>query len=236
MQKLQIEIEDKVVEVIFSVKNTKYSKIKVKQGIVEIIWNKQLTQQEIKILIESEWQQISQYIYNSQKEKKYIVNTEESYITIFGKKIEYKLHKLDPKKHEYMLFAPGFFLKFESKTARGIKNNIYEAMLLKLENYIKTRVEEIKKEMEIDWDYSVIIGLFRNVWGSNSKGKINVLRFHSNLLPMSKEIIDSVIYHELSHHFYRNHKKSFYNLLLKYCPNYHELTKELNKERFEKWK
>ena len=62
-------------------------------------------------------------------------------------------------------------------------------------------------------------------WGSCSSTK--TISFSWRLIKLRKELVDFVIYHELSHLYVMNHSKDFYNLLGQYCPNYRMLDKEL---------
>lgn len=45
----------------------------------------------------------------------------------------------------------------------------------------------------------------------------------------SRETIEYIIIHEFCHLKYKNHTKSFYNMLQTYMPNYEKIEKELNK-------
>ena len=38
-----------------------------------------------------------------------------------------------------------------------------------------------------------------------------------------KEVVEYIVFHEFCHLKYKNHTKSFYNMLKKYIPNYNEL-------------
>ena len=55
-------------------------------------------------------------------------------------------------------------------------------------------------------------------WGScSSMGNLN---FNYLLMLAPKEVLDSVIVHELCHRKYMNHSKIFYEEVLRICPNY----------------
>ena len=54
-----------------------------------------------------------------------------------------------------------------------------------------------------------------------------LLTFDKDLIHYSLEIIDSIVIHELAHYYYHDHSHSFYNMVLKYCPNYKELQRKL---------
>ena len=64
-------------------------------------------------------------------------------------------------------------------------------------------------------------------WGSYLKKHEIVL--NPALIKASKQSIDYVIYHELSHFKYMNHQKEFHQFLQKYVPNELECKKELKK-------
>lgn len=62
-------------------------------------------------------------------------------------------------------------------------------------------------------------------WGvCNKKGYITL---NLNLIKYSIKEIDYVIVHELSHYVHFNHSKDFWNLVLKYCPDYKVCRKAL---------
>ena len=94
--------------------------------------------------------------------------------------------------------------------------------------YVKVRVVEIAQEMNVKTNYKVRVRMMKSRHGSNSR-KTHTLTFQLSLVHYSKEIIDSVIYHELAHDFYFDHSANFYKLLLSYCPNYFKLKAKLRK-------
>ena len=96
------------------------------------------------------------------------------------------------------------------------------------EIYIKELVRKNEEIMEISDPYKIKIKPTERQFGSNSK-RTHTLSFQIDLIHYSKEIIESVVVHELAHDFERNHGENFYNIIYTYCPNYKELQKKLKK-------
>ena len=76
--------------------------------------------------------------------------------------------------------------------------------------------------------YLVKVRQMKSRYGSNNKAK-KTITYSLVLLHYSKEIIDSVVVHELAHHFVYDHSANFYKVVYKYCPNYDILRKKLIK-------
>ena len=93
--------------------------------------------------------------------------------------------------------------------------------------YCVSAQREYEKMMNIP-PYNVKVRTMSSRYGVNSK-KTNTITYTTELVGYSKEIINAIIVHELSHHFERNHQKGFYDIVYKYCPNYKELHKKLRK-------
>ena len=98
----------------------------------------------------------------------------------------------------------------------------------KAEILITELVRKNEEIMGISEPYKVKVKPTERQFGSNSK-RTHMLSFQLNLIHYSKEIIETVVVHELAHDFERNHSKNFYNIVYKYCPNYKELQKKLKK-------
>ena len=123
----------------------------------------------------------------------------------------------------------------------------YSLKSLEIENYqelqdflqkkaVISLTELVRKNEEImgiSIPYKVRIKSTERQFGSNSK-RTHSLSFQLDLIHYSKEIIESVVVHELAHEFERNHGKNFYNIVYSYCPNYKELQKKL-KKGIHKW-
>lgn len=91
---------------------------------------------------------------------------------------------------------------------------------------ISSRVRKYQMIMEIPVNYAVKITNMRSSVGKNYYQK-KLLTFDKNLIHYSLDIIDSVVVHELAHHYQQNHSKDFYNILLKYLPNYHKIRERM---------
>ena len=80
--------------------------------------------------------------------------------------------------------------------------------------------------------YQVKVRQMKSRYGSNNRSS-KAITYSMVLLHYSIEIIDSVIIHELAHHFVYDHSANFYKVVYKYCPNYDTLRKKLIKAEFE---
>ncbi|MBQ7243982.1 MAG: M48 family metallopeptidase, partial [Bacilli bacterium] len=57
--------------------------------------------------------------------------------------------------------------------------------------------------------------------------------FQCRLMAFHPSIIDSVVVHELAHHYQFDHSKKFYDIVYRYCPDYDKLRKKLIHDQFE---
>ena len=117
-----------------------------------------------------------------------------------------------------------------SLSCLNIKNieELHIFLQKKAEIFISELVRKNEDIMGISSQYRVKVKSTERQFGSNSK-RTHTLSFQLSLIHYSKEIIETVVVHELSHEFERNHSKNFYNIVYKYCPNYKELQKKLKK-------
>ena len=111
-------------------------------------------------------------------------------------------------------------------------NELNKCLKLELLGYLDNRVREYEKIMSITNPYKINVRNTKTRYGSNS-WKTHSLSFQLDLVHFSKEIIDSVIVHELAHDKHHNHQKDFYNEVYKYCPDYWDLKKKLRKRNFK---
>ena len=111
-------------------------------------------------------------------------------------------------------------------------NQIIKILIEKL--YIKVAENEIERAME---KTRLLLGFAPEDFSIETL-KTNVLATFSTdekkftigteIAKFDRNIIDYIVLHEFCHLKYKNHTKSFYNMLKTYMPNYEEKAKELN--------
>lgn len=83
--------------------------------------------------------------------------------------------------------------------------------------YIPYLVDKHSKRMNL-FPTSIKYRKNKNTWGScNYK---NGLNFNTMLCKFPLEVMEYVVIHELAHIKHKNHSKKFWDLVLKYCPDY----------------
>lgn len=85
--------------------------------------------------------------------------------------------------------------------------------------YLESRVRYYEGVMNIPKPYKVRMRDMKTRYGVNSSQTYSVT-FTNHLVCYSPAIIDSVVVHELCHHFERNHQKGFYDLVYRYDNDY----------------
>lgn len=98
--------------------------------------------------------------------------------------------------------------------------------------YYESRLRYFENLMGVKQPYNLKVRSMKTRFGVNSK-KNHTITIQLELISYSPEIIDSVIAHEVTHHFVMNHSKNFYAILLKYVPDYWECRKKLLNRIYE---
>lgn len=130
---------------------------------------------------------------------------------------------------DFVSTADGF-VKFGGKSFLFLnKENFYNKISIYAQKYFQERVDYYSKIMNVNEHYKVRLGFQNRQYGSNSK-TTHTISLNVILIHYSQEISDTVVVHELAHHFVRNHSDDFYNVVYKYCPDYDYLDRKLRKE------
>ena len=154
--------------------------------------------------------------------------TGKGYIDAFIDKSLPKLIKKSKKKKEPI--EDGFIYEFGEKKEYVNQDDKY--IKKSLLAYLDNRVRYFEKAMNISPLYRIKVRNMSTRFGSNSR-KTYSLCFASSLFHFHPLIIDSVIVHELCHHYHFDHSASFYSLLLQYCPYYKKARKSLIEKDYE---
>lgn len=115
-----------------------------------------------------------------------------------------------------------------AQNADDLEKNLRKLLI----QYLNIRVREYEALMGIDKPYKISVKKMKTRYGSNSY-QTHRLHFQLDLVHYSKEIIDSVIVHELAHEFEHNHQRHFYKIIEQYCPNYALLKRKLRKRIYQ---
>ena len=83
--------------------------------------------------------------------------------------------------------------------------------------FLKERVEYYSRLMGVNPPYRIRMRDMKRTLGSNSKAT-HTLTFQTRLMAYRKDLIDSVIVHELAHHFQFDHSPKFYAIVNRYYP------------------
>lgn len=141
-------------------------------------------------------------------------------IVISYKKIDFP--SLNFVNNQIQVILPIKFKKIESS---DIVNTLMNKM------YEKIAEKEIERAME---KTRVMLGFAPEDYELIKMDKIMAkcinekIIINPNIAMYSKETIDYIVLHEFCHLKYKNHTKSFYNMLKTYMPNYEEKANELN--------
>jgi predicted metal-dependent hydrolase len=98
--------------------------------------------------------------------------------------------------------------------------------------YATDRVAFFSKQMGVDEPYKVRVRAMKTRLGVNSK-KTHALTFALSLVHYAPDTIDSVVVHELAHHFVFDHSEKFYQVVYRYCPDYKARHAKLRKHLYE---
>jgi predicted metal-dependent hydrolase len=102
----------------------------------------------------------------------------------------------------------------------------------KLLAYVEPRTKELADLMGIKTPYKIKVRNMSSRYGVNSSATTSIT-YSTILVHYSKPIIDSVIFHELTHDRVRNHSSRFYDELYKYSPDYDQLHGKLRKHQYK---
>jgi len=147
-----------------------------------------------------------------------------------------KLEKYSLKQDEFMIFGTIYKIKTDKTIdgnykinggiiylkSKNVINFIYQDNL----DIIKKRFYLLASEFNLSKEPQLQFRKMKSRWGVCHYGKWKVV-LNKGLIHLPEELIDYIIYHELTHFYFPDHSKNFYKKLAEYCPNYKIVKKQL---------
>ena len=210
--------------------NSLYISVQNGEVVINAPWY--ATNMQIQKVVEDKKQwilnKISEYEEASKAKKEY---TKIQKVKVLGENynliIQYKMVKtpsLSFEGKQILVALPHSFKKMEnSEIVETIMNKMYEKLA---EKEIERVMEKTRILMGIaPEDYE--IQRMRNPL-TLAKCIDEKIIVNPDIVMYSRETIEYIILHEFCHLKYKNHTKSFYNMLKTYIPNYEQISKKLN--------
>lgn len=206
--------------------------------------NMYISIQNGEVVINAPWYMANSQIQRVVEEKKqWIINKINEYeqssenkkyakmkiVKIFGKdfdlSIQYKnsdIPNLSVENNKIQIVLPNKFKKIDN-------SDIVELLINKMyEKIAEKEIEKIMEKTRIETGFApenYIIKKIDNTLGKCINGEIVI---NPDIVMYKKNIIECVILHEFCHLRYKNHTKSFYQMIKKYMPDYEKYVNEIN--------
>ena len=123
-----------------------------------------------------------------------------------------------------------FFVPVKYYEADKIAFIIKKTLIELADHMLKTFVIDITNKNESFIPKKIVIGSFRAKWGSCDS--LQTIKLNWKLIMLPQNLIDFVIYHELTHLKELNHSTKFYNILKDFAPNHRVERKKLKEYNF----
>ena len=204
--------------------------ISVQNGEVVISAPWYTTSSEIQKIVEEKKQwilnKINEYEISCKRKKEY---TKIKTVKVLGKEYDFvikyervKAPTLNFKNSQIQVILPSKFKNVDSAEVVSIlMDKMYEKLA---EKEIERAMEKTRILTNIAPEDYKIVKMEKIL----AKCKEQNITISPEVAMFSRETIDYIVLHEFCHLKYKNHTKSFYNMLKTYMPNYEEKVKELN--------
>lgn len=152
-------------------------------------------------------------------------------VKLLGEEYTIKAECKNTKAPELVIEDKNIVITLPNKYKKIQNNEIIKILIDKMYDMVATR--EIEKAME---EVRIMLGLAPEDYEikkltkeiarcNNLENKITIT---PDIVKYSKQAIKYVVLHEFCHLQYKNHTKSFYNMVETYMPNYEKIAEELN--------
>lgn len=198
-------------EVIINKKNNKNTYIRVKEDMkIYVSTNYFVTKKQIKSLLDRNIDYLRKVISKMERKKEKI-----DFFYYLGNKYD-------------IIIMPGYDVSI-------MDNIIYVESIDVLEKWYKSQAMKLFQE-RLDYIYpqfiekipypKIRVRKMKTRWGVCNR-KNNTITLNLDLMKYDITKLDYVIIHELSHFVHFDHSKLFWDVVLKYCPTYKQIKREL---------
>ena len=212
--------------------NNLYISVQNGEVIINAPW--QVTSMQIQRIVEEKKQwilnKINEYEENCKERREFIkIDTVKVLGYDYDLAVRYKNIKapnLSIEDDKILVMLPNKYKKLENdKLIEMLINKMYD-MVSKKE--IERAMEKARIMMQIaPEDYEI-----KRVKGTLAKCINNKITINPEIAMYDRNVIEYIIVHEFCHLKYKNHTKSFYDMLATYIPNYDELANEVSKLKY----
>lgn len=150
------------------------------------------------------------------------INEKEKYFYLFGEKNFFEIDEINKK----IIYND----KKISIATKSVVEAINQFRKKEFMIYLIQQQLKLEKIMNIP-NHLIYIRNKSTSWATNYVNKKKII-YSINLSSFSKEVINYVIIHELSHNVFANHSKEFWNMVKKFEPNYKEKRLKLSNSNY----
>lgn len=142
----------------------------------------------------------------------------------------YKLSWQEGKRSGIRVVEESILVTISNRSTKSVDERVKSALKgwykKQAETVLHERLEYWQSEMGLNCNSFKTKG-YKRRWGScSSNGEIS---FNWKLIFASQDLVDYVVVHEIAHLQHMNHSKAFWFLVERYCPQWRNYRKELNK-------
>lgn len=217
--------------VVINRKNIKNMYLRIdNNGDIIVSANKRIKEKDIHDFVKSKEKWINkkrEKILNIEK----VENLNNKIISILG--VKYKIKIIKGNIENIDIVNDTLLFISDDISRDNVIKKLNEFLHIVYKNVLKENIvpycEAIAKKEKINTQYNLKVKLLKSRYGSYS-AKTNTICLNLCLVKYDKDVICSVLLHELAHKKYMNHKKEFYSMLYKMCPDYEKCSKKLKSD------
>lgn len=218
--------------VIINKKNIKNLYIRVDNNLNVIVnVNKKIKDADIYKFIKDKEPWIKKRISDIKNINNDVVSLEGKIISVLGEKYYIKIvkedfNRIDVISDKFILYTKEDDIKYQIKVINEYLNKAFYKVL---NDDILDECIKIAGKEKIKCDFTLKVKFMKSRFGSYS-AKTNTVCLNLCLIKYDREIIKSVLLHEICHIRHMNHQKYFYKTLYKMCPYYDTYSKVIKKD------